>query len=73
MYVRNPKEINWIKNRLHQNANTPKFDTKQKKHILHKLNQSCGLNFCILKHLKQTFCSQSYNRLFLIVSRLYLT
>ena len=40
MYIRNPKEINWIKNRLHQNANIPKFDSKQKKHILHKLNQA---------------------------------
>tara|TARA_B100001250_G_scaffold138972_1_gene119007 strand:+ start:8577 stop:11279 length:2703 start_codon:yes stop_codon:yes gene_type:complete len=40
MYVRDPKEINWIKNRLHQNSNTPKFNVDQKKHILHKLNQA---------------------------------
>ena len=26
MYIRDPKEIDWIKNRLHQNSNTPKFD-----------------------------------------------
>ena len=39
MYIRDPQEIDWIKNRLHQNSNTPKFDTNQKKHILHKLNQ----------------------------------
>ena len=39
MYIRDPQEIEWIKNRLHQNSNTPKFDTNQKKHILHKLNQ----------------------------------
>ena len=40
MYIRDPQEIDWIKNRLHQNSNTPKFDTNQKKHILHKLNQA---------------------------------
>ena len=40
MYIRDPKEIDWIKNRLHQNSNTPKFEVNQKKHILHKLNQA---------------------------------
>ena len=40
MYIRDPKEIDWIKNRLHQNSNTPKFEVTQKKHILHKLNQA---------------------------------
>ena len=40
MYIRDPEEIEWIKNRLHKNSNTPKFDTLQKKHILHKLNQA---------------------------------
>ena len=40
MYIRDPKEIEWIKDRLHQNSNTPKFDSDQKKHILHKLNQA---------------------------------
>jgi 2-oxoglutarate dehydrogenase E1 component len=40
MYIRDPDEIEWIKNRLHQNSNTPNFDSKQKKHILHKLNQA---------------------------------
>ena len=40
MYIRDPDEIEWIKNRLHQNSNTPNFDLKQKKHILHKLNQA---------------------------------
>jgi 2-oxoglutarate dehydrogenase E1 component len=54
MYIRNPKEINWIKNRLHQNANTPKFDTKQKKHILHKLNQAVAFeNFLHKKFVGQ--------------------
>jgi len=40
MYIRNPDEIEWIKNRLHQNSNTPNFAVKEKKHILHKLNQA---------------------------------
>ena len=40
MYIRDPEEIEWIKNRLHQNSNTPKFQIEQKKHILHKLNQA---------------------------------
>ena len=40
MYIRDPEEIDWIKNRLHQNSNTPKFAPEQKKHILHKLNQA---------------------------------
>ena len=40
MYIRDPIEIDWIKNRLHQNSNTPKFEVNQKKHILHKLNQA---------------------------------
>jgi len=40
MYIRDPDEIEWIKNRLHQNSNTPNFEVKQKKHILHKLNQA---------------------------------
>jgi len=40
MYIRDPNEIEWIKNRLHKNSNTPSFAAKQKKHILHKLNQA---------------------------------
>ena len=40
MYIRDPEEIEWIKNRLHKNSNTPTFKTEQKKHILHKLNQA---------------------------------
>jgi 2-oxoglutarate dehydrogenase E1 component len=40
MYIRNVDEIKWIKNRLHQNSNTPNFGVEQKKHILHKLNQA---------------------------------
>ena len=40
MYIRDPQEIEWIKNRLHLNSNTPTFNSEQKKHILHKLNQA---------------------------------
>jgi len=40
MYIRDPDELEWIKNRLDKNANTPNFEVKQKKHILHKLNHA---------------------------------
>ena len=40
VYIRDPREISWIKDRLHKNSNTPVFNSKQKKHILHKLTQS---------------------------------
>ena len=54
MYIRNPKEINWIKNRLHTNANTPKFEIDQKKHILHKLTQAVAFeNFLHKKFVGQ--------------------
>ncbi|MAO71415.1 MAG: 2-oxoglutarate dehydrogenase E1 component [Flavobacteriales bacterium] len=54
MYIRDPKEIDWIKNRLHQNSNTPKFQTTQKKHILHKLNQAVAFeNFLHKKFVGQ--------------------
>ena len=54
MYVRDPKEINWIKKRLHKNANTPKLEVNQKKHILHKLNQAVAFeNFLHKKFVGQ--------------------
>ena len=54
MYIRDPQEIDWIKNRLHQNSNTPKFDANQKKHILHKLNQAVAFeNFLHKKFVGQ--------------------
>lgn len=40
MYIRNPEKLNWIKNRLHKNSNTPNFSNKQKIHLLHKVNQA---------------------------------
>ena len=54
MYIRDPKEIEWIKNKLHQNSNTPNFDSKQKEHILHKLNQAVAFeNFLHKKFVGQ--------------------
>ncbi len=54
MYIRDPEEIDWIKNRLHQNSNTPKFAPEQKKHILHKLNQAVAFeNFLHKKFVGQ--------------------
>ena len=54
MYIRQPEEVEWIKNRLHQNNNTPKFNVDQKKHILHKLNQAVAFeNFLHTKYVGQ--------------------
>ncbi|CAI8328910.1 MAG: Multifunctional 2-oxoglutarate metabolism enzyme [Cryomorphaceae bacterium] len=54
MYIRDPNEIEWIKNRLHRNSNTPKFEASQKKHILHKLNQAVAFeNFLHKKFVGQ--------------------
>ena len=54
MYIRDPKEINWIKKRLHKNANTPNLEVNQKKHILHKLNQAVAFeNFLHKKFVGQ--------------------
>ena len=40
MYIRDPKERNWIKNYIHQNDNQPNFTPDQKKQILKKLNEA---------------------------------
>ncbi len=54
MYIRDPEEIEWIKNRLHQNSNTPEFPVEQKKLILHKLNQAVAFeNFLHKKFVGQ--------------------
>ncbi len=54
MYIRDPQEIEWIKNRLHKNSNTPNFAVKQKKHILDKLNQAVAFeNFLHKKFVGQ--------------------
>jgi 2-oxoglutarate dehydrogenase E1 component len=54
MYIRDLDEIEWIKNRLHDNANTPDFNSKQKEYILHKLNQAVVFeNFLHKKYVGQ--------------------
>lgn len=54
MYIRKPEEVEWIKNRLHQNNNTPTFDANQKQHILHKLNQATAFeSFLHTKYVGQ--------------------
>jgi 2-oxoglutarate dehydrogenase E1 component len=40
MYIREPKVLNWIKNRLDINDNHPNFNPEQKKNILGKLNEA---------------------------------
>ncbi|MEE2953776.1 MAG: 2-oxoglutarate dehydrogenase E1 component [Bacteroidota bacterium] len=54
MYIKKSKEINWIKNKLHKNSNTPKFTTQEKQHIFHKLNQAVAFeNFLHRKYVGQ--------------------
>ena len=40
MYIRDPKEIQWIQNWLNKNDNHPSFTDTEKKQILKKLNQA---------------------------------
>jgi 2-oxoglutarate dehydrogenase E1 component len=40
MYIREPKVLDWIKNRLDFNNNQPNFNSDQKKNILGKLNEA---------------------------------
>jgi len=40
MYIRNPKEVEWIQTWLNKNDNHPSFTSEEKKHILKKLNQA---------------------------------
>lgn len=40
MYIRDPKEIEWIQGRLNINENQPNYTADQKKHILEKLNEA---------------------------------
>ena len=54
MYIRGANEIEWIKQKLQQNSNTPNFSIDQKKHILHKLNQAVVFeNFLHRKYVGQ--------------------
>lgn len=50
MYIREPKVLEWIKNRLDVNDNQPKFSADQKKHILKKLNEA--ISFETFLHTK---------------------
>lgn len=40
MYIRNPREVEWIQNWINKNDNQPNFDEDEKKHILKKLNEA---------------------------------
>ena len=54
MYIRDPKKVNWIQQRLNINNNHPQFNIDQKKHILHKLNQAVSFeNFLHTKYVGQ--------------------
>jgi 2-oxoglutarate dehydrogenase E1 component len=50
MYIREPKVLEWIKNRLDVNDNQPKFSADEKKHILKKLNEA--ISFETFLHTK---------------------
>ena len=54
MYIRKPDQVEWIKNRLHKNSNTPSFNISEKKQILRKLNQAVAFeNFLHKKFVGQ--------------------
>lgn len=40
MYMRQPKKLDWMKNRLHKDSNTPKFSKEEKHRIFDLLNQA---------------------------------
>ncbi len=40
MYLRNPEELKWWKNRLNKNANHPNYSLDDKKYIVNKLTQA---------------------------------
>ena len=54
VYIRDPKERDWIKNFIHQNDNHPKFSPGQKKQILKKLNEAVAFeSFLHTKYVGQ--------------------
>jgi 2-oxoglutarate dehydrogenase E1 component len=54
MYIRNPKEIEWIQDKLNINDNQPNFSAAQKKSILKKLNEAVSFeNFLHTKYVGQ--------------------
>ncbi|MEM7160874.1 MAG: 2-oxoglutarate dehydrogenase E1 component [Bacteroidota bacterium] len=42
MYIRKPEKIDWLKKRMHHNANLPDFNPSQKKEILNNLIKAVG-------------------------------
>ncbi|MBL4624157.1 MAG: 2-oxoglutarate dehydrogenase E1 component [Flavobacteriales bacterium] len=42
MYIRKPKNTQWLREKFTNSKNQPNFSADQKKHILHKLNQAVG-------------------------------
>lgn len=54
MYIRDPKVVQWIQDRLGKNDNLPAFNEAQKKHILGKLNEAVSFeNFLHTKYVGQ--------------------
>jgi 2-oxoglutarate dehydrogenase E1 component len=54
MYIRNPDEIKWWRNKLHKNNNHPDYSIEQKKYILSKLNQAVTFeSFLQIKYVGQ--------------------
>lgn len=40
MYIRDPERVNWIKNKIEPQKNTPQFSNEEKREILRKLNEA---------------------------------
>ncbi len=54
MYIRNPDEIKWWREKLHKNDNRPNYSLEAKKYILSKLNQAVTFeNFLQTKYVGQ--------------------
>lgn len=54
MYIRNPEEVEWLKNRVHANDNHPKYTVERKKEIFENLNKAVGFeNFLQTKFVGQ--------------------
>ena len=54
MYIRDPKKLSWIQEKLNINVNSPNFSPDEKKHILNKLNQAVSFeNFLHTKYVGQ--------------------
>ncbi len=54
MYIRNPEEVEWIKSKLHENDNHPKYSADRKKEIFENLSKAVILeNFLHSKFVGQ--------------------